>query len=785
MSDNQISDMSPVCGQIIKNMKRRILFAKNFFLVGLLLLTSLQVIAQKARVMITTENNSKLLSETILKTTKGRPASNYVRINTDRQYQTVDGFGFALTGGTCYNLMRMSVGERVALLKKIFSERQGYGASYVRISIGCSDFSLSRYTLCDVKGIENFALQSEEIAYVIPILKEVQAINPKLKIIAAPWTAPKWMKVSQKNGDVPYDNYVGGHLNKTCYSDYADYFVRFLKAMKNNGITIHAVTPQNEPGNGNNEGGAMLMDVEEEIAFVKVLATAFHNAGLSTKIYLFDHNFNNEQYAEQVAKSLRSSSFLGDDLVEGAAFHNYGGDPTAMATFYNNTGLKSIYTESSIGSWNDGRNLNGKLCGEFNWSGLRALQNQSSAFIAWNLLLDYNGHPTTLSNSTVYGNIEIDPSSYALSTVRYNRDYYIICHLSSVIRPGAVRCDYIENGVPRDDWDFNYVALRNSDGTTAFVISNKTSVEKHINLASNSEYVNVDIPAKSVVSVLLGDTEQNAVTFGGMEMNPSDNRNSFSINTYLEKGKTYTAVGDDAFSSPDFYEDPDFFIKLGNGRFKFTALSGYYNIKFVPATKSFRIYASHENGNPLSLNADGTGALWAIGSDGLHKPYYSIISNQSWWTDTDHATCMAPVGNKRYQLTLTAGRQLNVNNVDFKFFGQAGWGVELNPTGEYRISSRSDVFLIGHKAVNGHSDGNVYVADGVTLQEGRTFRFIVDMSVPSQPVMSVDDISTGIKHPEVYADGLSNEWFTLSGIKIERPHKAGVYLCNGKKIRIL
>lgn len=82
---------------------------------------------------------------------------------------------------------------------------------------------------------------------------------------------------------------------------------------------------------------------------------------------------------------------------------------------------------------------------------------------------------------------------------------------------------------------------------------------------------------------------------------------------------------------------------------------------------------------------------------------------------------MAPVGNKRYQLTLTAGRQLNVNHVDFKFFGQAGWGVELNPTREYRISSTSDVFLIGHKAVNGHSDGNVYVADGVTLQEGKPF----------------------------------------------------------------
>ncbi len=94
--------------------------------------------------------------------------------------------------------------------------------------------------------------------------------------------------------------------------------------MKDNRITIHAVTPQNEPGNGNNEGGAMLMDVEEEIAFVKVLATAFHNAGLEYQDISFDHNFDNEQYAEQVAKSLRSSSFL-VTIVEGAAFHNYGG----------------------------------------------------------------------------------------------------------------------------------------------------------------------------------------------------------------------------------------------------------------------------------------------------------------------------------------------------------------------------------------------------------------------------------------------------------------------------
>ena len=138
------------------------------------------VSAQKAHIYTTTEDGTKLLSETVMNTTIGSPTTNYVRINAAKNNQMIDGFGFALTGGSCYNLMRMSAEERATLLTKIFSESRGYGASYVRISIGCSDFSRSRYTLCDTKGIEHFALQSEETDYVIPVLREVMAINPKL-----------------------------------------------------------------------------------------------------------------------------------------------------------------------------------------------------------------------------------------------------------------------------------------------------------------------------------------------------------------------------------------------------------------------------------------------------------------------------------------------------------------------------------------------------------------------------------------------------------------------------
>src|SRR5690606_37202119 len=106
-----------------------------------------------------------------------------IRLNRNERYQTMDGFGAAVTGSASYNLMQMAASDRAEFLKKTFSETEGYGHSYIRIAIGCSDFSLSEYSLCDKPGIENFALQSEELEYVIPVLKEILAINPNIKII--------------------------------------------------------------------------------------------------------------------------------------------------------------------------------------------------------------------------------------------------------------------------------------------------------------------------------------------------------------------------------------------------------------------------------------------------------------------------------------------------------------------------------------------------------------------------------------------------------------------------
>ncbi|MGM9705552.1 MAG: glucosylceramidase, partial [Prevotella sp.] len=207
-------------------------------------------------------------------------APTTIQIDPSQTFQKMDGFGFAITYSTCYNLMKMSTEARSAFLKQTYSVSDGYGVSYARISIGCNDFSSTEYTLCDEKGLENFSLYKDETDYVIPILKEILAINPDVKIIAAPWTCPKWMKVDDIESKTPHDAWTDGHLNPDYYGLYAQYFVKFVQEMKKQGIDIYAVSPQNEPLNKAN-CASLYMPWQEEAPFVKELARAFKQNGIA------------------------------------------------------------------------------------------------------------------------------------------------------------------------------------------------------------------------------------------------------------------------------------------------------------------------------------------------------------------------------------------------------------------------------------------------------------------------------------------------------------------------
>lgn len=416
-----------------------------------------------------------------------------ITLNPQQTYQTMQGFGAALTGSSAFCLKLMKPEDRTAFLKKTFSHTEGYGCSYVRVAIGCSDFSLSEYTCCDKPGIENFALTSEETDYVIPILKEILAINPDIKVLGSPWTCPLWMKDYSKWPVYQGRKFTSGQLKPECYGDYATYFVKWVQAFQAAGIPVTAVTIQNEPLNDKNSA-SLVMEWQEQRDFVKVLGPAFRQAALSTKIYAYDHNYNYDNkegqkgYPYQIYNDSEASKYLA-----GAAYHDYGGNHSELLNVHQRAPEKDLmFTESSIGTWNSGHDLRKTLLANMETIGIGAVNNWCSAVMLWNLMLetDFNGNVPGNNGGqpnrpggcqTCFGAVDLNMND--LKTVYMNSHYYLICHLSGVVKPGAVRIG--TQGYT--DGDIACSAFRNTDGSYAFVIINKSSEPKDITLSAPDE----------------------------------------------------------------------------------------------------------------------------------------------------------------------------------------------------------------------------------------------------------------------------------------------------------
>lgn len=408
-------------------------------------------------------------------------------------YQSIDGFGVAITGSTCFNLMQMKQADRTAFLTETFSQDKGLGFSYVRISIGCSDFSLSEYTCCDKKGISNFALQTEEKNYVIPILKEILAINPDLKIMGSPWTCPRWMKVNDPVEKLAYNSWTGGRLNPDYYQDYATYFVKWIQAFGKENIKIYSITPQNEPLNAGNSA-SLYMEWWEQRDFVKTaLGPQMQRAGIEAKIYGWDHNYDGYKYALDLYGDDEASRYFA-----GAAFHNYYGSSDVLDIVHKQYPAKElIFTEASIGEWNAGRDLNTRLLADIEELALGTTKQWCKGVIVWNLMLDNDRGPHRGNEGgcpTCYGAVDIDNSDY--KTITRNSHYYMIAHMSSVVKPGAVRIGtsgYEASGI-------QYAAFKNTDNTFAFVIINKLDEEKTVIVNDGTHNFTCKLPARSAVS---------------------------------------------------------------------------------------------------------------------------------------------------------------------------------------------------------------------------------------------------------------------------------------------
>ena len=459
---------------------------------------------------------AKFTNETLpLRTTVVRgedyaaPASEAIVLSSTADNE-IDGFGYAITYSTAYNLLKMSPEERRALLERTFSPDKGYGVSYIRMSLGGCDFSSTEYTLCDTYDpsdpLKHFGLASDELNYVIPVLREILEINPSLKIIAAPWSAPVWMKVEADNPSQPHPFYKAGSLGKDYYKVYGEYFAKFVKAMADNGITIYAVSPQNEPLTQHNNM-SLYMPWEQQADFIKTgLAPAFKAAGLNTLIYVFDHNYNYDNIQSQNDYPVKAfqrmgKDFDGADLVVGAAYHNYGGNPSELADIRKQApDMQLLFTEASIGEWSDGRNLRRRLATDMDDLVISTTLNGCRGAIVWNFMLDSEEGPH-MSNggcTTCYGAVDINKDDY--SKVSLNSHYYIMALASAAVKPGAKR-------LHTDGWwadKLSYAAFANPDGTKAILFANKGDENRQAKVVADGVTYTIDVPAHSAVSVVMG-----------------------------------------------------------------------------------------------------------------------------------------------------------------------------------------------------------------------------------------------------------------------------------------
>ncbi|HUQ65679.1 MAG TPA: glycoside hydrolase family 30 beta sandwich domain-containing protein [Flavitalea sp.] len=434
---------------------------------------------------ITTSDESVLLQrQPALGFSTTSNSNQSITIDTSQAFQEMDGFGYTLTSGSATLINDMSSAAKANLLAELFGNSEiSIHVSYLRLSIGASDLSSQVYTYDDMPAgqtdpdLNNFSLDPDK-ADLIPLLREIIAINPGIKIIAAPWTAPVWMKDNQSS--------IGGSLKPEYYRPYAKYFEKYVLAMKAEGITITAITPQNEPLNpGNNP--SLVMNATQQADFIKNhLGPVFQAASINTKIILYDHNCDKPDYPLAILNDAAAKAF-----VDGSAFHLYAGNITALLQVHNAHPDKNVYfTEQYTANTSE-------FGGDLHWHiknlVIGAPRNWSRTVFEWNLANDVNFGPHTDGGcTTCKGALTINGSA-----VKRNVAYYIIAHISKFVPPGSVRIQSNITG------SLQNVAFKTPSGQKTLIVMNDGSAASVFNVSFNGKSASASLPAGAVGTYII------------------------------------------------------------------------------------------------------------------------------------------------------------------------------------------------------------------------------------------------------------------------------------------
>jgi glucosylceramidase len=390
-------------------------------------------------------------------TLNGSQSPYTIKINSDKRFQSIIGFGGAFTEAAAYNFSKLSKDQQSKITSLYFDPKDGLRYSMGRIAMNSCDFALGNYSYVDEydTSLSSFDI-SREKEWVIPMIHQAQVVAQQpISICASPWSPPAWMKTNNQMNH-------GGQLKEEYYPLWASYFARFIHEMRREEIHITAVTPQNEPA-AVQVWDSCIYSAEEEGRFVlDHLGPTLHKEGLADiDIYIWDHN--RDVIVERVRPILQDPRAR--QYVHGVALHWY-----VSEEFENLSKVKELFPEThllftegcieggtKLGAFSSGERYMRNLIGDFS--------NGLEGYIDWNLLLDLQGGPNHVGN---YCDAPIlcDPDN---DIVHINSSYYAIGHFSKFVDVGATRIDSSSNHP-----FVNHVTFLNPAGEIVSVLQNET-----------------------------------------------------------------------------------------------------------------------------------------------------------------------------------------------------------------------------------------------------------------------------------------------------------------------
>jgi glucosylceramidase len=414
-------------------------------------------------------------------------ASQTITVNENNAYQSFLGAGASFTDTAAYLLgssNALSATTRNQVMANLFSPTSGIGLGFLRNPMGASDLARYSYTFDDVPAgqtdpsLARFSI-AHDLVDVLPLTKQAEQLNPSLKVLASPWTAPPWMK---DNG-----SYNQGWLQSQYYGAYAQYFVKYLQAYAAQGVHVDYVTAQNEPTccagypsmNWNGSGLQYFTGTS--------LLPALHNAGLSTKVLALDWNW--DAYDSYAAPTVNDASIRNDSLFGGVAWHGYSGNVAQQTTVHNTyPTLDAFDTEHSGGTWianqqkEDMENI------------IDYTRNWGRTVTKWSLAVDQNMGPHNGGCSTCTGLITVHNGDSRSGQVDYTVEYYDTGQLTKFVKPGARRIDSTDNATIRN------VAWKNPDGSKALVAYNESTSAQSVKVQWGNESFTYTVPGSTAAT---------------------------------------------------------------------------------------------------------------------------------------------------------------------------------------------------------------------------------------------------------------------------------------------